>query len=77
VTSSLALRESRRAVMIEKHSSSLCGVGSFRAWDKVVGTYGSKLSEILTYSDEAWFLRGGVEGSDGATRYIGYVTDRG
>jgi hypothetical protein len=32
------------------------GVGSFRAWDKVVGTYGSKLSEILTYSDEAWFL---------------------
>jgi hypothetical protein len=32
------------------------GVGSIRAWDKVIGTYGSKWSEMLRYSDEAWFL---------------------
>jgi hypothetical protein len=35
---------------------SIKGFGSFRAWDKVIGTYGSKLLEILMYSDGAWFL---------------------
>ena len=32
------------------------GVTSFKRWGKVVGTRNGKLSDVLTMSDEAWFL---------------------
>ena len=32
------------------------GVTSFKRWGKVVGTRTGKLEDVLTLSDEAWFL---------------------